>query len=587
MSSSPNITHHLAPQQRQTQHLALAPQIQQSLKILQAAALDLRAVIQQELQTNPTLEELPPQETISLEQAAETAANTAPPAGASDTAIDRPDTDDAPDDDTAPDTAVLSSGSDGVHAVSAPAPDDADDTAPLDFTPNGKEYDILQKLDQDWRDHMTNAGGAQPYTADAAEKRQHFLDSLATETSLQEHLLSQADLADLPEKTAEALRYLIGSLDDRGYLTQPPADIALQTTLPFENVQEALALLQTFDPIGIGAQTIAESLLIQLDSKHRSKFGFSIFDDKPVASLETRFSIEDGAAAPANNSARQRPIQNPESKIQNLAARIIRDHFDLLARRRIPELARKLNATPEDIQSAIAEISTLTPAPARRFADDTNHAIIPDVTITKDPAAATGWKITLNSDYIPRLRISNTYRELIAKGTLTKTERDYLAEQMRSGKFLIDSIERRQQTIERITREILNRQREFFETGVSKLKPLTMSQIAEALGVHETTISRAIANKYIQTPRGVFELKYFFTTGYETATGETISNTSVKELLAALIAAEDRARPLSDEDLSIALQEKGLTISRRTVAKYREELNIPASSLRRDYTKQL
>jgi len=386
---------------------------------------------------------------------------------------------------------------------------------------------------------MPTTGATQPYTSADAEKRQHFLDSLTTETSLQEHLLSQADLADLPEKTTEALRYLIGSLDDRGYLTQPPADIARQTTLPLENIEAALRLLQTFDPIGIGAQTIAESLLIQLAAKNRSG--------------------------------------------DTLAARIIRDHFDLLTRRRIPELARKLNATPDAIQAAIAEIATLDPAPARRFADDTNRVVIPDVTITKDPAAA-DWKITLNNDYIPRLRISNTYRELIAKGTLTKTERDYLAAQMRSGKFLIDSIERRQQTIERITREILNHQREFFDEGVSKLKPLAMAQIAAALGVHETTIGRAIANKYIQTPRGVFELKYFFTTGYQSATGESISNTSVKEMLAALIAAEDRARPLSDEDLSHALQEKGLTVSRRTVAKYREELNIPASTLRRDYS---
>ena len=582
--SSPNISQSPALHQRQTQTLALAPQVQQSLKILQAAALDLRTVIQQELQTNPTLEELPNDASaISLEQAAETAANA--PTPASDTTIDRPAPDDitndspapddAPDDDiTTPDPSPLSSGSDGVHAVS----DDDPARAPLDFSETGNEYDILQKLDQDWRDHMANAGGAQPYTAADAEKRQHFLDSLASETSLQEHLLSQADLADLPEKTAEALRYLIGSLDDRGYLTQPPDDIARQTTLPLENIQEAHRLLQTFDPPGIGAQNIAESLLIQLDAKHRSTSGFSI--------LDSRFSIG-GATAPTDNPARQRPIENRESKIENpqsLAARIISGHFDLLARRRIPELARKLAVPPEDIQAAIAEISTLDPAPARRFADDTNHAITPDVTITKDPAA-NDWKITLNSDYIPRLRISNTYRELIAKGTLTKAERDYLAGQMRSGKFLIDAIDRRQQTIERIAKEILLRQREFFEEGVSKLKPLTMAQVADALGVHETTISRAIANKYMQTPHGVHELRYFFTTGYETAAGEAISNTSVKDMLSTLIAAEDRARPMSDEDLTIALQEKNIPISRRTVAKYREELNIPSSSLRRDYTK--
>jgi len=528
-------------QQRQTQTQVLAPQIQQSLKILQAATLDLRAVIQNELQSNPALEELPPDQNISLERAAEDAAS----AGASDgdTTIDRPDPDD-PDGDITSDP--------GAHATGETTPSDNPQTAnrnpqsddgeavdaPLDFSAGGKEYDILQKLDQDWRDHMASAGGAQPYTAADAERRQHFLDSFVSEISLQEHLLAQAADADLPEKTGEALRHLIGSLDDRGYLAQSPADIALQTGLPLETILDALRLLQTFDPAGIGAQNIAESLLIQLAAKNRGG--------------------------------------------NTLAARILREHFELLARRRIPELARKLNATPADIQAAIAEIGALDPAPARRFADDTNRVVIPDVTVTKD-AATHDWKISLNNDYIPRLRISNTYRELIAKGALNKAERDYIAGQMRSGKFLIDSVERRQQTIERITREIIRRQREFFEEGVSKLKPLTMGQIADELGLHETTVSRAVANKYIKTPHGVFEMKYFFTTGYQSASGESISNTSVKEMLAALVAAEDRARPMSDEDISVALQEKGINISRRTVAKYREELGIPASSLRRDY----
>ena len=174
----------------------------------------------------------------------------------------------------------------------------------------------------------------------------------------------------------------------------------------------------------------------------------------------------------------------------------------------VPELKRKTGASPEDIQDAIEEISTLEPAPGKRFSPDSNSVIQPDVTVYQDEYDE--WQVVLNSDYIPRLRISSTYKEMLAKGTLSKQEKDFMLERMRSDKFLINSIEQRQQTIERITREILKFQNEFFEVGVSKLRPLTMNTIAETVGVHETTVSRAIANKYIRTPHGVFAFKYFF-----------------------------------------------------------------------------
>ncbi|OAM87357.1 RNA polymerase factor sigma-54 [Termitidicoccus mucosus] len=483
--------------QRQTQSLVLAPQLRQSLKILQVAALDLRSVIQEELQNNPALEELP-MEDLNIDRAA-----------------------------------AESAGASGSDDGDNPAPSDATDTREeMDFS---KEFEILTKLDEDWRDYMANAGGNQPHTTEDAERRQHFFDSLVSETSLQEHLAGQADLADLAPGAREAMNYLIGSIDDRGFLTQTPNDIALQSQLPLDAVQQAHALLKTFEPAGIGCQSLAECLLLQLAAKGR-----------------------DGS----------------------LAAAIVREHFELLARRRIPDLARKLGATMEDVQAAVGEIGALDPAPGRRFAEDSNRVVVPDVTVAKD---GDEWIVTLNNDYIPRLRISNTYREMIAKGSLNKTEREYLRERIRSGKFLINSIEQRQQTIERITREILKVQRDFFEEGVSRLKPLTMTQIADAVGVHETTVSRAIANKYIKTPHGVFEFKYFFTPGYQSEGGASVSNTSVKEMINELISTEDRAKPLSDQDLVVKLQEKGINIARRTVAKYREELGLLPSNLRREY----
>ncbi len=512
--SGPGFSHEL--RQRQTQSLVLAPQLRQSLKILQVAALDLRSVIQEELQANPTLEELP-MEGVSLDKPAENA-------------------DGNEGDDSAEHAADGDGG--GNSSIETPAPVDGEmPTAKdqeLDFSKD-REFEILGKLDEDWRDHMSNVGGTQPYTSEDAERRQHFFDSLVSETSLQEHLMQQAQMADISPPVLAAMSHLVGSLDDRGFLTQTPGDVALQSGIPLESVQEALRILRTFDPPGIGAKDLPDCLVAQLAGKGRGT---------------------------------------------SLAARMIRDHFDLLTRRRIPELARKLGADADEIQSAIEEIGKLDPAPGRRFAEDNNRVVIPDVTVEKD---GDEWKIHLNSDYIPRLRISSTYRDMIAKGTLTKQERDYLRERMRSGKFLIDSIEQRQRTIERITREIINAQMDFFEKGVSHLKPLTMTQIADVVGVHETTVSRAIANKYIRTPHGVFEFKYFFTPGYQNQSGAAVSNTSVKEMIADLTSLEDRAAPLSDQELVAKLQERGITIARRTVAKYREELGILPSNLRRDY----
>ncbi|RRJ96446.1 RNA polymerase sigma-54 factor [Opitutaceae bacterium TAV4] len=532
--SGPSFSHEL--RQKQTQSLVLAPQLRQSLKILQVAALDLRSVIQEELESNPTLEELSG-DTVSLEHEREKL-----------DAGDRADDSGGGNDDDGGNLA----GDDGAGgdydrgAGNAPAERDSDsdaagDRESLDFS---KEFEVLSKLDEDWRDYMSQAGGNQPYTSEDAERRQHFFDSLVSETSLQEHLMRQAELSDHAPHVRDALEHLIGGLDERGFATQTPSEVALQTGLPLDAVQEAARLLKTFEPAGIGAADLGECLLLQLRAKGRG---------------------------------------------DSLAARIVRDHMALLTRRRIPEIARKSGAHVDDVQEAILEIGALDPAPGRRFAEDTNRVVTPDVTVEKDDSdggesADGGWRITLNSDYIPRLRISNTYRDLIARGTLNKQERDYLRERIRSGKFLINSIEQRQQTIERITREILKVQREFFEEGVSKLRPLTMTQIASAVGVHETTVSRAIANKFIQTPHGVFEMKYFFTPGYASSGGESVSNTSVKEMISDLIAGEDRSHPLSDEEIVKKLSGKGIKIARRTVAKYREELGLLPSNLRREYS---
>lgn len=492
--------------QKQAQTLILAPQLRQSLKILQVSTLELRNVILEELQANPALEELP-MDGISIE--APTAS-----ADSDNEDADAPDTIDSPE--NRPERDQLDPERDELHL--------------------GENYSALQRLNEDLRELYAEENASHSWTSDDEERRQHFFDSLTTETSLQEHLIRQAQLGEASQEVMAAIEYLVGSLDDSGFLPTPLSDLSLMSGLPLKDLQEAHRVLKTLEPSGIGAANIQECLLIQLAANNQSK---------------------------------------------SLAATIIRDYYPLLLRRRIPDIARKLSISTDEVQDVLEEIAALDPAPGRKFADDNNRVVIPDVYVERDDSGE--WLITLNNDYIPRLRLSTTYKEMLAKGKLTPKERDYIQEKFRSGKFLINSIEQRQQTIERITRALLRFQQGFFEEGVAKLRPLTMNTVAQDVGVHETTVSRAIANKFISTPHGLFEFKYFFTPGYTSQEGQSVSNTTVKDNIAHIIAEENPAHPLSDQEVVGILGERGIKIARRTVAKYREELGILPTHLRRRY----
>ena len=476
--------------QKQTQSQVLAPQLRHSLKILQVAAQDLGITIQEELQTNPSLEEMP-MDGVSLDDGA-------------------------------------FNGSDGEN----PEQESASQNEELKFD---ETFEILSKIDQDWREHLSEASSGQSFTSEDAERRDHFFDSLVNETSLQEHLLSQASLSDISPKDCEAIEYLVGSLDNNGFLNTPLSDLALVSGMSLGEMQSAHQTLKSFDPPGIGAFDFQDCLATQLELQG---------------------------------------LRNSD------AYEMVQNHFKLLTRRRIPDIARKVWINSDEVQAAIDDIALLDPAPGRRFSEDTNRSVLPDVVVERDEDK---WKVTLNSDYIPRLRISPSYKEMIARGQLSRQEKEYIQEKMRSGKFLISSIEQRQQTIERIANEIVEIQVAFLEDGVAKLKPCTMTQVADTVGVHETTVSRAIANKYIQTPHGVFDMKFFFTPGYKGGGGEDISNTSVKEMIQQLVSNEEPTKPLSDQGIVALLREKEINIARRTVAKYRVELGILPSNLRRQY----
>ncbi|MEO5855515.1 MAG: RNA polymerase factor sigma-54 [Chthoniobacterales bacterium] len=466
----------------QSQNLSLqqvlAPQLQQSLLILQAPLLELRNLVQQEMETNPVLEEL-----------------------------------------------ATEIGSDEGEEPKS-------ETADQDFK---EEFDQLAKLDDEWRDYMAQSSSYSGRSQDDEEKRQFFFDSIATQETLQQHLMGQLNQTALNAGDRKTAEVIIGNIDDSGFLQSSPEDMSMNTGIAQEDFENMLTLVQSFYPPGVGAQDLRECLLIQLKRDGR---------------------------------------QN------SLEYKIISDHMLDLGKRRFPEIARKMGLSAEQVQKCANNIAQLDPRPGQIFAESPQNYVLPDVTVEKIDGQ---YQIILNGEQIPHLRISNTYKDIMSQDGNGSDVKDYIRDKIRSGKFLIKSIHQRQQTISNIAHEIVKRQLEFLDQGSAHLKPMTMVQIADIVGVHETTVSRAISGKYMSTPQGVYEMKYFFTPGYQTSSGEAMSNTSVKEAIQNLVRDEDGSTPLSDKEIVEILKERGIPIARRTVAKYRTELNILPSNMRRKY----
>jgi RNA polymerase sigma-54 factor len=456
-----------------SQQQVLAPQLQQSLQILQAPMLELRNLIQQEMETNPVLE-----------------------------------------DDT-------------LEVPSEERKKEQDDFQ--------EEFERLSRLDEEWRDYMSQTGSYSARSQEDEERRQFFLDSIVSNETLQQHLVEQLGGTDLSAHQRKIAELIIGNIDDLGFLTSSPEEMAKNSGLEVEELQKVLDVIQTFHPVGVGAQNLRECLLIQL----------------------RRLGKETG-----------------------LEYRIVDRYLEDLGKHRLPEIARRLNSTVDLVQKAANFIATLDPKPGQIFSAEQSNYVLPDVNVEKIDGE---WQVSLNGEQIPHLRISNTYKDLMAQTNSGAEIKDYIRDKIRGGKFLIKSIHQRQQTISNIAHQILQRQLAFFEEGPSGLKPMTMVQVAEAVGVHETTVSRAISGKYMATPHGVFEMKYFFTPGYQTADGQVVSNTSVKEAIETLIADENPRNPLSDKEIVSILEARGIPIARRTVAKYRTESNILPSNMRKRY----
>ncbi len=456
-----------------SQSQTLAPQMRKSLEILQASTLELSQLLRQALETNPTLEDI---------------------------------------------TEVSSLDDDGTD------PEEAD------------SLQYMNETDDDWRDRAILEGRNNQWTQDDEERRQRLYDNIVAPETLQQHLQHQLDLSLIEPVVREAAQTLLGNLDDRGFLEFPLEEIKTGCSSSIKHLKEARNLIQTFDPPGIGASGIPESLLIQLERSGGK---------------------------------------------ETLEYRIVRDHLEDLARKRHPQIARALGCTVERVAEAASNIGRLSPNPGGEFDPTGNPYILPDVIIEKNEDG--NWGARLTGEHLPCLRINDFYKDMIGKNGVDQKARAFLRDQIRDGRSLIRSISLRQETILAIAHKIIEQQPAFLEKGPRHLRPLTMNDIADELSLHATTVSRAVAGKYIFTPQGLMEMRAFFATGYQTEGGAEVSNAGVREAIQQLIAQENQSKPLSDDAITKALQIQGITVARRTIAKYREQLNILPSHLRKSF----
>jgi RNA polymerase sigma-54 factor len=509
----------LGQELRLRQQLVMTPQLQQAIKILQLALPDLEAVVQSELEQNPMLEPLD-------RSPGEVAAN------------------DDPGDNTSADPADTADGGAGSDAfngltneVEAPSQLDA---AARDNTDAATEIRELGSVDKmDWREYLENysnnwdGGGGSNSPDQEDEHRLTVENTLTRKTSLEEHLVWQLRLSDLSETDQKIGASIIYSLNEDGYLDTPLEDLAAQLETDVASVERVLIRLQLFDPVGVAARDLPECLLRQL------------------AAMGMEYS---------------------------LAARVVSGHLLLLEKHRYAEIAKLLGVPAEMVSQAAKIISELEPKPGRDYGGQDARYIIPDVFIHK---LGDDYMITLNEDAVPRLKISGYYQRVLRDGDAPAATKDYLQERLRSARWLVKSIYQRQQTIFKVANSIVKFQRAFFDHGISHLRPLVLKDVAEDIGMHESTISRATANKYAHTPQGIFELKFFFTSSVKSATGEDVSAETVKEKIRLLVSAEQRGNPLSDQTIAEILGRDQINIARRTVAKYRQALGILPSARRR------
>ncbi|HEX9160992.1 MAG TPA: RNA polymerase factor sigma-54 [Thermoanaerobaculia bacterium] len=471
-----------------SQKLIMTPSLQQAIKLLQLSKLELQEVLNQELLENPLLEE------------------TAEEAKAEETETDTTD-----------------------QKVDA-----EEEAKKAQETDKDKEKDSFEEIDYDayFQDYIEYG-----YNPRMSEEHEEFPieNTLTRPPNLTDHLTWQLAMSDASPRIKEVGQFIIGNIDEDGYLRASTEEIEAAGGWSATEVQQAIQVIQTLDPIGVGARDLRECLLLQLDF---------LQIDEPL--VET----------------------------------IVRDHWDMFMQRHFVQLAKTLAIDMKTLEGLVEIIKHLDPKPGRKYSNERAIYVEPDVYVQK---VGDEYVIVLNEDGMPKLRINGSYRAML-NSMDSKSDGEtvnYIKDKIRSAVWLIKSLDQRQRTIYKVAESIVKHQREFLEKGIDFLRPLVLRDVADDIQMHESTVSRVVSNKYMHTPRGLFLMKYFFHSGIDSDTGEDISSLTVKKKIQSFIEAEDPRKPLSDSKIMKILNDEGINIARRTVAKYRDELNIPSSTDRK------
>jgi RNA polymerase sigma-54 factor len=368
-----------------------------------------------------------------------------------------------------------------------------------------------------------------------AERRDHYQNSITKEESFTSKLLTQLRMAAQDEKIYAIGEQIVGEINGKGYFTGSLEEIAKETGTTVEDAERVLRIIQRFEPTGVGARDVVECLQLQIDIEYPHV---------------------------------------PEMKV------LVAEHLDELEHRQIPKIAKEMRISVERVEELKDLLAKLNPWPGLEFSSEPTQYVTPDVIVEKIDDEII---VYLSDDSLPALRINEDYRKMMGNGKVTREEKQYLRDKVESAKWLIRNVEQRQQTILRIARAIVDIQQEFLERGIEFIRPLTLQEIADRVGVHEATVSRTTRGKYMQTPQGLFEMKFFFSPGLRRDSGENQSSKSVQSIIRKMIDGEDKGKPLSDQKIADLLKIKGLNIARRTVTKYREALGILPTSMRRSY----
>lgn len=386
-------------------------------------------------------------------------------------------------------------------------------------------------LQEEWRDYMPQATPSAHYSSQDEEKRRYLFESLALRPTLRDFVIDQA--AGLDELERILVDVIAGNLDEDGYLRMDHEELAISARVSESFFKKTLDKVKMFEPPGVAASDLAECLLLQLARRGEGN---------------------------------------------GLAARILRHHLQLLARHRYEEIAKYFRVATPDVVAAAKMIATLEPKPGRPFAHVDEQGVIPDLIIIPD---GEGFLVRLNEEDLPRIRISKEYKDLLAERGNNEELLLYLRGKIRGARVFLRSLQQRQQTLLAIGNEIVSRQKDFFRLGASALKPLIMAQVADVVGLHVTTVSRAVSGKYMETPQGLLEMRYFFTPGFQNSDGSAVSNEMVKQAIREMVDQESPRDPLSDQEIVTRLDERGLKVARRTIAKYRDQMGILPSHLRK------